>query len=67
MGQLIPDGLQVKLSIFKGNTMVQEIFKTSKDGIVVFTLNKYMYPSDTYDFKITTAEISKTFENKKLW
>lgn len=67
MNQLIPDGLQVKLSIYKEDTLVNEIFKTSTDGIVVFTLNKYTYPNDAYDLKIITAGISKIIENKKLW
>jgi hypothetical protein len=64
MNQMIPDGLQVKLSIFKDDIVVDEIFKTSKDGFVVFRINKNIYEHSTYNLKITTAGISKTFENK---
>tara|TARA_B100000767_G_scaffold192037_1_gene179228 strand:+ start:2601 stop:3800 length:1200 start_codon:yes stop_codon:yes gene_type:complete len=67
MSQMIPDGLQVKLSIYKEEKLLHEFFKTSKDGFAVFTLNKNIYKHDTYHLKITTAGISKEFENKKLW
>jgi len=67
MNQMIPDGLQVKLSIYKKEKLLNEIFKTSKDGFVVFNINKNIYEHDNYNLKITTAGISKTFINKKLW
>jgi hypothetical protein len=67
MNQMIPDGLQVKLSIFKEDILVDEIFKTSKDGFVIFKINKNIYKHNHYDLKITTAGISKIVVNKKLW
>ena len=67
MKQLIPDGLQVKLAVFKNDKLDNEIVKTTKDGFVFFKLNPNIYKNGTYKFIITTAGISKTFKAKKLW
>jgi hypothetical protein len=63
MNQMIPDGLQVKLSIYKDDMVVDEIFKSSKDGFVIFTINKNIFKHNVYNLKITAAGIAKTFEN----
>ena len=66
-GYTFAKGIIEKALNFSLDISLDEIFKTSKDGIVVFTLNKYTYPNDAYDLKIITAGISKIVENKKLW
>ncbi|WP_452227157.1 hypothetical protein [Lacinutrix cladophorae] len=67
MEQMIPDGLHVKLLIYKDNTLVDTITKTSFNGYATFFLKPAVYESDTYNFRIETAGINKTFKNKKLW
>jgi hypothetical protein len=67
MEQMIPDGLHVKLLIYKDNTLVDTITKTSFNGYVTFYLKPAVYENSTYNFRIETAGIDKTFNNKKLW
>ncbi|QRM88845.1 hypothetical protein FG167_06225 [Lacinutrix sp. WUR7] len=67
MEQMIPDGLHVKLLIYKDNTLVDTITKTSFNGYVTFYLKPAVYENDTYNFRVETAGIDKTFNNKKLW
>ncbi|WP_452230713.1 hypothetical protein [Lacinutrix sp. MEBiC02404] len=67
MEQMIPDGLHVKLLIYKDNTLVDTITKTSFNGYVTFNLKPAVYENNTYNFRIETAGIDKTFNNKKLW
>ncbi|MBU2938182.1 hypothetical protein KO494_01395 [Lacinutrix sp. C3R15] len=67
MKQMIPDGLQVKLLIYKNNTLVDTITKTSFNGYVTFNLKPAVYQNGNYNFRVETAGIAKTFNNKKLW
>lgn len=67
MQQRIPDGLHVYLTITDSKNNTKTLAETSKGGFVNFQLNKVTFPKDSYTFTITTAEISKTFKNKKLW
>ncbi|NNE16652.1 MAG: hypothetical protein HKN51_16840 [Saprospiraceae bacterium] len=67
MKQMIPDGLQVKLTIYKDNVRVQTLLKTSFNGFVDFSLKPDVIKNDIYEFSITTAGLEKTFENKKVW
>ncbi|MFY9243042.1 MAG: hypothetical protein WAO74_08445, partial [Polaribacter sp.] len=67
MNQMIPDGLQVKLSISRNGKVLDEIVKKSIDGFVIFDLNSNIYENNTYDLTITAAGITKTFQSKKLW
>ncbi|MDN3667398.1 hypothetical protein ACFFU1_10645 [Algibacter miyuki] len=67
MEQMIPDGLHVKLSIYKDNVLIDNIIKTSFNGYVTFNLKPAVYQNDTYSFSVETAGINKTFNNKKLW
>ena len=67
MEQMIPDGLHVKLLIYKDNTLVDTITKTSFNGYVTYYLKPAVYENSTYNFRIETAGIDKTFNNKKLW
>ncbi len=67
MKQMIPDGLKVKLAIYKDEKLLNDIIKKSKDGFVYFNLNSNIYKNGNYTIKITTAAVTKTFEAKKLW
>jgi hypothetical protein len=67
MGQLIPDGIQVKISIYKDKKILNEIIKSSREGFVSFNLNQSIYKNGEYDFKISTAKVHKTFQSITLW
>ena len=67
MNQLIPDGLQVKLTISKDKKIIKTILKESKYGFAKFMLDKNIYKNGNYDLEISTAGIIKTFNAKKLW
>ncbi|MGK0413416.1 MAG: hypothetical protein ACJA1B_001619 [Polaribacter sp.] len=67
MNQMIPDGLQVKLSIFKEGKLMNDVIENSKDGFVVFNLNSNIYENGNYVLKVATAGITKTFRTIKLW
>ena len=67
MKQMIPDGLHVKLLIYKNDNVFDIITKTSFNGYVTFQLKPAVYKNGTYNFRIETAGIDKTFNNKKLW
>jgi len=67
MNQLIPDGLQVKLMVSQNGKIIKEFLKESRDGFVNFELNPNIFSSGNYEFKITTAGITKTIKGKKLW
>ncbi len=67
MQQLIPDGLQVKLSIYKNNTLIDTLIKTSFNGFVNFNLKPEVYKNGIYTFTIETAGLTKEFKSKKLW
>ncbi|MBQ0788464.1 MAG: hypothetical protein KBT69_13280 [Oceanihabitans sp.] len=67
MEQMIPDGLHVKLLIYKDDMLIDTITKTSFNGYVTFNLKPAVYENSTYNFRVETAGIDKTFNNKKLW
>lgn len=67
MKQMIPDGLQVKLLIYKNNSLLKTETKTAFNGYVAFDLKPGVFEDGDYDFKIQTAGIEKEFKNKKLW
>jgi len=64
---MIPDGLDVKLSIYKNDTIVNEYIKSSYNGFVEFNLNSDIIKNDSYNIVITAAGIEKAYENKTLW
>jgi hypothetical protein len=66
MNQMIPDGLNVSLSIYQNDTKTETLSKSSFEGFVTFKLNTNNIPSNTYSFKIKAAGIEKTYDNKKL-
>jgi hypothetical protein len=67
MNQIIPDGLQIKLSIYKNKKLLNEIIKSSRDGLVFFELNSSIYENGDYDLEVSTAKINKMFQSTKLW
>jgi len=67
MGQMIPDGLQVKLLVYKDNSLLNTVVKTSYNGFVNFNLKPDLLKDDTYTIKIKTAGLEKTFDAIKLW
>lgn len=67
MQQMIPDGLQVELSILKNNTIVKKYTKTSYNGFVNFKLKPSILKNGTYSFTIQTAGLVKNFNNKIIW
>jgi len=67
MQQLIPDGLQVKLTIYSDGKLYKTYSDTSKKGFVIFNLDPALFTNKILTIKTTSAEISKTFENIKIW
>ncbi|MEO9570018.1 MAG: hypothetical protein ABJH82_06585 [Polaribacter sp.] len=67
MGQIIPDGLYVKLSIYKNEKRIKELFKESNNGFASFYLDPNIYENDTYKLILETAGIKKEFKSFKLW
>ena len=67
MQQMIPDGLQVKLHIYKNNTLIRSETKTSYNGFVNFNINENIFHKGEYDFTVIAAGIEKSFKNKTLW
>lgn len=67
MGQIIPDGLVVKLSIYQENKLLEVIFKESKNGFAEFNLDANIFENGTYSFTTETARIKKDFKNLQLW
>jgi len=67
MQQMIPDGLHVKLHIYKNEKRINTITKTSFNGYVNFKLKPAIYNNGNYNFSIETAGISKEFKSIELW
>ncbi len=67
MGQMIPDGFQVSLEVYKNESLLKTYTKTSKGGFVSFNVKKDIFKNDTYTLKIKTAGLEKNYPNIKLW
>ena len=67
MVQMIPDGLEVTLLVYKNDTLINTETKTSYNGFATFKLNTAVYPEDNYTMKIKTAGLEKEFKNIKVW
>ena len=67
MKQIIPDGLQVNLLIYKNNTLFKTETKTSFEGLVNFNLKSDIYKNDNYTIVVKTAGLEKTFNSRTLW
>ncbi|WP_298553130.1 hypothetical protein [uncultured Algibacter sp.] len=66
MNQMIPDGLQVTLQIYRSNTIVETLRKTSADGYVQFELKPNQFPKGNYSITVQAAGISKSVKNITL-
>ncbi|MFD2916567.1 hypothetical protein [Psychroserpens luteus] len=67
MKQMIPDGLLVKLLVYKDDVLLETLHKTSIDGFVNFNLNPNSIKNDIYKIVITTAGLEKTVNALQLW
>lgn len=67
MKQMIPDGLQVTMLVYKDDVLLETLHKTSIDGIVNFNLNPNSLKNDTYNIVITTAGLEKSIKALQLW
>jgi hypothetical protein len=67
MNQIIPDGLSVKLSIYKNNILIKDLYKESKKGYADFYLDPNIYENNSYKIIVRTAGIKKEFKNLNLW
>jgi hypothetical protein len=67
MNQIVPDGLSVKLAIYKNNILISELYKESKKGYTDFYLDPNIFENNTYKIIVKTAGITKKFKNLKLW
>lgn len=67
MGQMIPDGFQVSLEVYKDEHLLTTYTETSKSGYVSFELTSAIFENDTYTLKVKTAGLEKNYPNIKLW
>jgi len=66
MEQMIPDGLNITISIYQNNTLIKSFLKGSFNGYTHLQLDTNVFPSGTYSFKIEAAGMIKTYNNIKL-
>lgn len=66
MKQLIPDGLEVTLSVYKNNTLIKRFKKQSHNGFATFNLNGQFLKAETHEFRIETAGLEKVIITKLL-
>lgn len=63
MEQRVPDGLAIKLRVYKNDSLDNEILERSYKGFASFKLNEDRYPPGTYQFEIEASRIIKSFKN----
>ncbi|WP_111309967.1 hypothetical protein [Confluentibacter sediminis] len=66
MNQMIPDGLEISISVYENNKELKTLYKSSYGGFATFKLNTNDLPNSTYSFKIKVAGIEKTYSKIKL-
>ncbi|PWH82002.1 hypothetical protein DIS18_12095 [Algibacter marinivivus] len=66
MNQMVPDGLEVSLSVFQNEIKLNTLTKSSFEGYATFKLDTNNFPSENYTLKIETAGVQKTYPNVKL-
>ena len=66
MNQMIPDGLEISISVYENNKELRTLYKSSYGGFATFKLNTNDFPNSTYSFKIKVAGIEKTYSKIKL-
>jgi len=66
MEQMVPDGLEVSLSIYKKGNKIKTLSKGAFEGYATFKLDTNNFLKNTYTFKIEAAGIEKNYANIKL-
>lgn len=66
MNQMVPDGLEVSLSVFQNEIKLKTLTKSSFEGYATFKLDTNNFPSENYTLKIETAGVQITYPNVKL-
>ncbi|WP_288956439.1 hypothetical protein [uncultured Polaribacter sp.] len=67
MNQMIPDGLQVTLTVLQQDKIIKTYHAETRKGFVNFILNKNFFKKGTYTFNIEAAGVIKNIENISLW
>ncbi len=67
MEQMIPDGLNVTLKVFKNEQLIETLHKGTSKGYVHFKLNPNQFPKGNYTFKVNAAGITKTLNAITIW
>lgn len=66
MNQMVPDGLEVLLTVYENDKKLQTLKKSSFEGYATFKLDENNFPNKNYTLKIQTAGIEKKYTNIKL-
>ena len=66
MGQMVPDGLDVKLTLIRNNKIVHTLQKQSANGYAVFKLEHREFTNGKYTVTVNAAGISKTIDSIML-
>ncbi len=67
MHQMIPDGLEVTLDVYRNDILIETLRKGTSEGYVNFKLNPNQFPKGNYTFKVHAASITKTLNAVALW
>lgn len=67
MEQMVPDGMETSISIYKNDTLIKTLTKSTFEGYTTFKLDTNSFPNSTYLFKVKVAGIEKIYNNKSLW
>ncbi|MBU3821261.1 Ig-like domain-containing protein [Flavobacteriaceae bacterium XHP0103] len=66
MNQMIPDGMEISLSIYENDKKIKTLYKSSYEGFATFKLNANDFPNNMYRLKIKVAGVGKTYSRIKL-
>lgn len=66
LGQIIPDGTRVKMTIYQNKKKLETLQKYTANGMVLFSLKESVYASGTYSFLVEALGVQKKFINKRL-
>lgn len=66
MNQLIPDGLDIQLKIYRQGKLIHTIHRQSYDGLGLFILNNSSLDSGIYDVEVSLGGLAKSFKNIKI-
>lgn len=66
MKQMIPDGLLVTLNVLQKDKVIKTYKLESRNGYVIFNINKDFYKKRNYSLRIEAAGVVKIFKNVLL-